>query len=89
MTLTGHRSILATGLGIAAANHGHRVLFATAVEWVARLQAAHQHGRLAAELAKLRRYSLLIVDEVGYIRLVEYRQARRVCSPNVLRTPAV
>jgi DNA replication protein DnaC len=58
---------LSIGLGIAAAQHGHRVLFATAVDWVARLQAAHQHGRLAAELAKLRRYALLIVDEVGYI----------------------
>jgi DNA replication protein DnaC len=53
---------LSIGLGIAAAQHGHRVLFATAVDWVARLQAAHQHGRLAAELAKLRRYALLIVD---------------------------
>ena len=58
---------LSIGLGIAAAQHGHRVLFATAVDWVARLQTAHQHGRLAAELAKLRRYALLIVDEVGYI----------------------
>jgi DNA replication protein DnaC len=58
---------LSIGLGIAAAQHGHRVLFATAVDWVARLQAAHQQGRLAAELTKLRRYALLIVDEVGYI----------------------
>jgi DNA replication protein DnaC len=58
---------LSIGLGIAAAHHGHRVLFATAVEWVARLQTAHQQGRLAAELTKLRRYSLLIIDEVGYI----------------------
>ena len=58
---------LSIGLGIAAAQHGHRFLFATAVDWVARLQTAHQHGRLAAELAKLRRYALLIVDEVGYI----------------------
>jgi DNA replication protein DnaC len=58
---------LSIGLCIAAAQHGHRVLFATAVDWVARLQAAHQHGRLAAELAKLRRYALLIVDEAGYI----------------------
>jgi len=58
---------LSIGLGIAAAQHGHRVLFATAVDWVARLQTAHQHGRLAVELAKLRRYALLIVDEVGYI----------------------
>ncbi len=58
---------LAIGLGIKAAQAGHRVLFATAVEWVARLQTAHQQGRLAAELVKLRRYGLIIVDEVGYI----------------------
>lgn len=43
------------------------MLFATATEWVARLQAAHDAGRLADELARLRRYGLLIVDEVGYI----------------------
>ena len=34
-----------------AAQLGHRVLFATATDWVARLQAAHQAGRLAAGAA--------------------------------------
>ena len=58
---------LATGLGIAAANHGHRVLFATATEWVTRLTDAHRAGRLPHELARLRRYALIIVDEVGYL----------------------
>jgi len=58
---------LAIALGIKAANAGHRVLLATATEWVTRLQTAHQHDRLPAELAKLRRYGLTIVDEVGYI----------------------
>jgi DNA replication protein DnaC len=58
---------LAIGLGIKAAQAGHRVLFATATEWVTRLQAAHNIGRLTDELARLRRYGLLIVDEVGYI----------------------
>jgi DNA replication protein DnaC len=58
---------LAIGLGIAAANHGHRVLFATATDWVTRLTEAHRAGRLAQELARLRRYSLIIVDEVGYL----------------------
>jgi DNA replication protein DnaC len=58
---------LAIGLGVKAAHAGHRVLFASATEWVTRLQAAHQAGRLAAELTRLRRYPLLIVDEVGYI----------------------
>jgi len=58
---------LATGLAITAANHGHRVLFATATDWVARLTDAHRAGRLPAELARLRRYGLIIVDEVGYL----------------------
>ena len=60
--MTGHRSILATGLGIAAANHGHRVLFATATDWVTRLTDAHRTGRLPHELTRLRRYGLIIVD---------------------------
>jgi DNA replication protein DnaC len=58
---------LATGLGITAAHHGHRVLFATATDWVTRLTDAHRAGRLANELARLRRYGLIIVDEVGYL----------------------
>ena len=33
----------------------------------ARLQAAHRNGRLPQELVRLRRYGLIIVDEVGYI----------------------
>lgn len=58
---------LAIALAIAAACQGHRVLFATASEWVNRLTEAHQHGSLARELARLARYSLLVIDEVGYL----------------------
>jgi len=58
---------LATALGIVAARHGHRVLFATATDWVTRLSDAHRQARLPAELARLRRYGLIIVDEVGYL----------------------
>ncbi len=43
------------------------MLFDTASNWIARLAAAHQAGRLDAELKKIRRYKLIIVDEVGYI----------------------
>jgi DNA replication protein DnaC len=43
------------------------VLFATATEWVARLGDAQRAGRLEDELARLGRYPVLIVDEVGYI----------------------
>ncbi len=58
---------LAIGLAIRACQAGHRVLFATAAEWVARLADAHHAGRLQAELTKLARVPLLVVDEVGYI----------------------
>jgi DNA replication protein DnaC len=58
---------LAIGLGVRACQAGHRVLFATAAEWVARLADAHAQGRLQGELLRLGRYPLLVVDEVGYI----------------------
>jgi len=58
---------LAIGLGIRACQAGHRVLFATAAQWVARLADAHAGGRLQPELIRLGRNSLLVVDEVGYI----------------------
>ena len=58
---------LAIALGVTACRHGHRVLFATATDWVTRLSDAHRAGRLPAELVKLRRYGLIIIDEVGYL----------------------
>jgi len=58
---------LATGIAIRACQAGHRVLFATASQWVDRLAEAHHAGRLQAELIRLGRYPLLVVDEVGYI----------------------
>jgi DNA replication protein DnaC len=58
---------LAIGIAIRACQAGHRVLFATASQWVDRLAAAHHGGTLQAELARLARYPLLVIDEVGYI----------------------
>jgi DNA replication protein DnaC len=58
---------LAIGLAIRACQAGHRVAFATAAQWVARLAEAHTAGRLQAELVRLGRYPLIVVDEVGYI----------------------
>ena len=58
---------LATGIAIRACQAGHRVAFATAAQWVARLAEAHNAGKLQAELARLGRYPVLVVDEVGYI----------------------
>ena len=58
---------LAIGLAIRACQAGHRVLFATAAQWVARLAEAHAAGRLQDELTRVGRYPLIVVDEVGYI----------------------
>jgi DNA replication protein DnaC len=58
---------LAIGLAIRACQAGHRVLFATAADWVSTLAEAHHAGRLQPELVRLGRYPLLVVDEVGYI----------------------
>jgi DNA replication protein DnaC len=58
---------LAIALGIRACLAGHRVCFASATEWVARLGEAQRQGGLEAELSRLQRIPLLICDEVGYI----------------------
>ena len=58
---------LAIALGIRACLGGHRVSFATATEWVARLGEAKRQGRLEDELRRLGRIPLICVDEVGYI----------------------
>src|ERR1700735_1713779 len=43
---------LAIGLSIRACQAGHRVLFATASQWVDRLAAAHHSGTLQTELVR-------------------------------------
>ncbi len=58
---------LGIALGIRACLAGQRVAFATATEWVARLGEAKRQGNLEAELLRLGRIPLLLVDEVGYI----------------------
>ena len=53
---------LAIGLAINACQAGHRVLFATAADWVSMLAEAHHTGKLQAELVRLGRYPLLVID---------------------------
>jgi DNA replication protein DnaC len=60
---------LAIALALKACERGHRVAFATAQEWVSRLDAAQDRNQLEAELRRLERYQLLVVDEVGYLPL--------------------
>jgi DNA replication protein DnaC len=58
---------LSIAVGIRACLSGHRVAFATASEWVARLADAQRAGRLGAEIARIGRIPLIVVDEVGYV----------------------
>jgi DNA replication protein DnaC len=58
---------LSIALGVQAARRGHRVAFASAQQWVARLAAAKRAGHLDEELERIGRIPLIIVDEVGYI----------------------
>lgn len=60
---------LATALAIKACEAGHRVAFATAQQWVQRLEAAQERNSLDEELRRIERYSLIVVDEVGYLPL--------------------
>ena len=60
---------LAIALSLKACQQGYRVAFATAQEWVSRLEQAQDRNQLEQELRRLERYHLLVVDEVGYLPL--------------------
>jgi IstB-like ATP binding protein len=51
---------------IKACQAGHRVAFATAQQWVTRLEAAQDRNNLDDELRRLERYRLLVVDLCRY-----------------------
>src|SRR5438309_11272905 len=56
----------AIALSIKACERGYRVVFATAQEWVSRLEQAHDRNQLEQELSRIGRYHLLVVYVVGY-----------------------
>jgi DNA replication protein DnaC len=58
---------LAIALGHEACLRGHRVLFLSAAELVNHLLAARTEHRLKAELKKILRPEVLVLDELGYI----------------------
>jgi DNA replication protein DnaC len=57
----------ATVFGVEACRRGYRVLFTTAAHLANTLIEAREERQLKRELARLLRYDLLIIDEVGYI----------------------
>jgi DNA replication protein DnaC len=61
------KSHLAVALGRSACEHGDTVLFATAVDIINTLVAAHAAGRLKSALARYMKPALLLIDELGYL----------------------
>ena len=74
---------LATALAIKACQAGHRVAFATAQQWIDRLETAQHSNSLDAELRRIERYGLIVVDEIGYLPLE--RQAANLLFALVAR----
>jgi DNA replication protein DnaC len=60
---------LAIALALKACEAGHRVAFATAQQWVQRLEEAQERNSLEEELRRIGRIPLIVVDEVGYLPL--------------------
>jgi len=58
---------LAVALGHAACEAGFRVRFVNTIDVINILNAAHNAGRLAAELKKFTRPHLLVMDELGHL----------------------
>jgi hypothetical protein len=77
------KSHLAIALAIKACQAGHRVAFATAQQWVDRLEAAQHRNALDDELRRIERYDLIVVDEIGYLPLE--RQAANLLFALVAR----
>jgi DNA replication protein DnaC len=61
------KSHLATALGYTACQHGHSVLFASAIDIINTLTAAQASGRLKIDLNRYVRPRVLLIDELGYL----------------------
>lgn len=61
------KSHLAVALGVEAIKAGKSVYFSTLAELVDSLRKAEREGRVRERVKFLSRYSLLIIDEIGYL----------------------
>ncbi|MBE0361477.1 MULTISPECIES: IS21-like element helper ATPase IstB [Pseudoalteromonas] len=62
---------IASSIGYGLIEQGYKIKFVAASAIVQQLQQAKRHLRLQDEVIKLDKYSLLIVDDVGYVRKTE------------------
>ncbi len=62
------KSHLSAAIGTSLVELGKRVLFTRTTDLVQKLQAARRDLSLPQQLAKLDRFDLLILDDLGYVR---------------------
>ncbi len=62
------KSHLVCAIGNGLIDHGYRVCFTRTSDLVQRLQVARHEMRLTAEIARLDRFDLLILDDLSYVR---------------------
>lgn len=61
------KTLVSTGLAVAACNQGHRVRFFTATELTSELEEAQEQHQLHRYLRRLTTYGLVVIDELGYL----------------------
>jgi DNA replication protein DnaC len=69
------KSHLATGLGLKACEAGKNVLFVNAVELMHNLSLAVTKGTLKQSLSKLSKMDLMIIDELGYLKMDKEKES--------------
>ena len=79
---------LAIAIGMKAASVQKRVLFFTAEKLIEELQAAEVSGKLISFMDLMGRVDLLIIDELGYLKLTRqsaelfFKLIARICDRN-------
>jgi len=69
------KSMIATGIGRNACKAGHRVLYANANDLIDLLHKKMAEGTLGEALAQLEKLSLLIVDELSYLKMDKEKES--------------
>jgi DNA replication protein DnaC len=65
------KSHLATALGVEAVKAGKSVYFTTLAELIGSLSRAEREGRLQEKIRFFCRWSLLVIDEIGYLPVMQ------------------
>lgn len=63
------KSHVATGIGLKACEAGKKVLFENALSLINKLSKSATEGTLKESLAKLAKIDLIIIDELGYLKM--------------------